>query len=447
MAGQGDYTYLTRSELCDKLNKLEERLDTVMVKAEPTEQADKTADANLKTRLENQINGIKTALQARMIVEVPQAAATAPVAPQAPDQDMVKTMKDTATIQNLLEVVRTVPKLNIGDSIERFVSELDQIYKVEVQPQVGEVTSLENEFVRAAKRLLPFSMYEQMDKSGTDTNIWTDMKKYLIDVHGSKITMFQHLNRLWKLELKPDEKLTDYGARLEEQAYQALLHIRKTFGKDHKDLLSNSKAMTDENVFKLIKAMLASLQVQKEHEDVFKSMIKGMDKHWSATSLLADAQDYVDRLGSNHNATKTGVEVAFHSSSSKNKSSNPKKSSTKSTSDESSKVFKDIQKQLEANAKAIQSLTLTNKSAQTGGRSTVLSKEEKQKIINEGRGKPIDKQVCVDFLNGNCGNGKKCKNGRKHVKDYKVYMTSQEYITAVIQPESTESAELDSLFQ
>ena len=102
------------------------------------------------------------------------------------------------------------------------------------------------------------------------------MKKYLIENHGSKITMFQHLNRLWRLELKPDEKLTDFGARLEEAAYKALLHIRKSFGKEHKNADDTAKAMTDEDVFKLFTAMLASLQVRKEHEEIFKQMIKHM---------------------------------------------------------------------------------------------------------------------------------------------------------------------------
>ena len=437
------FDYLTRPELLARLDFNESELNKVMIKAEPSDAAAKLAAGNLKASLETKITNIKQALKATMVVAPTPQAAAPPAAPLTHDLDMVKTMKDTATVQNLLEVVRTVPKLNVGDSIERFVSELDQIFKVEVQPQLGEVASLENEFVRASKRLLTFSMYEQMDKSGTDTTTWTAMKKYLIDVHGSKITMFQHLNRLWRLELKPDEKLTDFGARLEEQAYKALLHIRKSFGKVHKNADDTPKDMTDEDVFKLIAAMLASLQVQKEHEDVFKSMIKGMDKHWSASSLLADAQDYVDRLGANHNATKTGVEVAFHSTSNKNKSSNSKKSSTKSTSDDSSKAFKDIQKQLEANAKAIKSLTLTNKSAQTGERSTALSREEQWKIKKAGRGKPLNQQVCVDFLTGKCGNSKQCKNGRKHVKDYKVFMANQEDVQAEIHQDSSE---LDALF-
>ena len=439
-----EYEIYTRAELMDLLKFNESELNNQMVKVEPTEAGAKQAVGNLKTALETKITGIKAALKATMVVATPPQAAGAPAAQPTHDLDMVKTMKDTASIQNLLEVVRTVPKLNVGDSIERFASELDQIYKVEVQPQLNEIPSLENEFVRAAKRLLTYSMYEQMDKSGTATTTWTQMKKYLVENHGSKITMFQHLNRLWQLEIKPDEKLTDYGARVEEQVHKASLHIMKKFSKDHKNLDNTPKDMSAEDVFKLIGAMLASLQVRKEHEDVFKSMIKGMDKHWTASALLADAQDYVDRLGANHNATKTGVEVAFHSTSNKNKSSNQKKSSNKSTSDESSKVFKDIQKQLEANAKAIQSLTLTNKSAQTGERSTTLTYEERQKIMKAGKNKPIDKQICIYYLIGKCNRTGKCRDGRKHVKDYKVYMTTQEEVHAEVHQESSE---LDALFQ
>ena len=431
-----DFTHYTRSELLDEKRHCDSQLNLILIKPEPTEQKAKTNHLAMKTRLETQLTAIKDALKVKL---EPTPAPPAPLGgPQVNDQAMVKAMKDTATVQNLLEVVRAITRLNVGDCIERFVSELDQIYKVEVQPQLGELASLEDEFVRAAKRLLTFSMYEQMDKSSTTTTTWTQLKKYLVDTHGSKITMFQHLNRLWKLELKPDEKLTDYGARLEEQVHKATLHIKKNFSKKH-----NGTDMTVDDFSKLIGAMLASLQVRKQHEDVFKSMIKGMDQHWTPSSLLADAQDYVDRLGSNNNATKTGAEVAFLSSSTKNtKSSNQKKSSAKSPSDESSKVFKELKKQLEDNQKAIQSLTLTNKSIQTGRRSK-LSKSEMEKLYDAGKGKPIEDQICMQYLqHGKCYRRGRCP--RKHVDNNKTYVTCHEDIKPEVQ---NESSDIDALFQ
>ena len=140
-----EFDYFTRAELCDKLKFSEERLDNLSIKKEPASGDDKVAQEAVKTRLETEIQKIKAALKATMVVSVPSppVAETAPGAAQNYDQQMVKTMKETATVQNLLDVIRAVPKLNVGDSIERFVSELDQIFKVEVQPQLGEISSLE----------------------------------------------------------------------------------------------------------------------------------------------------------------------------------------------------------------------------------------------------------------------------------------------------------------
>ena len=428
-----EFDYLTRAELCDYLKFKEDLLNNLSIKTEPASGDGKQAQEAVKNQLKTEIEQIKTTLKVSKAV----AATTLPVAEMASasaqnyDKQMVKTMRETATIQNLLDVIRAVPKLSVGDSIERFVSELDQIFKVEVQPQLGEISSIENEFVRATKRLLTFSMYEQMDKSsGTDTESWNGMKKYLIENHGSKITMFQHLNRLWRLEPKPEEKLTDYGARVEESIHKASLHIMKKFGKDHA-----SKDMTAEDVFKLIGAMLVSLQVQKEHEFIYRAMIKTMDKHWTAGELLADAQDYVDRLGSDQNAIKTGAEVAFHSMENE---------SADDSSDESTKVLKELQQQLEANTKAIQSLTLTNTSGQTGGRSVTVSQEDIDKILQAGKGKPRDQQICLHFLNGKCNSIGECRYGRKHVNSAQVFMANQEDIEPEI-PE--EYSELDELFQ
>ena len=440
-----EFDCFTRAELMDLLKFNQSELNNGKVKAEPSGETEQKAAGELKALLETNITNIKAALKATMAVAVPAPPIAEPPIVPAPnyDEQVVKTMRENAIVQNLYEVVRSVQKLNVGDDIERFVSELDQIYKVEVQPQLGQISSLENEFVRTAKRLLTFSMYEQMDKSGAKIDKWLEMKKYLIENHGSKITMFQHLNRLWRLEPKPEEKLTDYGARVEEQIHKASLHIMKKFGKDHKENDNTSKDMTAEDVFKLIGAMLVSLQVQKEHEFIYRAMIKSMDKHWSAGSLLADAQDYVDRLGSSNNATKTDAEVAFHSNANRNKSSHQKKASHKS-SDESTKILKDNQKKIEAIEKAIQSLTLTKKSAQTGERSgdfTSISKEEIKKIIKAGKRLPKDQQICISFLKGNCKG--KCKDGRKHEREYKVYMARHEDVVEDVQTD----ADLDALFQ
>ena len=434
-----DYTVYTRSELMTLQLHNEAELNKLMIKAEPSEASAKTNLAKLKTKLQTDIKSIHDALK-KSLVPAPAAGG----GDTGHDQAMIKSMQDTATVQNLLEVVRTVQKLVTGDSIERFVSELDQIYEVDVKPHIGNLPRLEEEFVRASKRLLTFPMFSQMEKSGTDTASWANLKKYLVTNHGSKITMFQHLTRLWNFELKPDEKLTDFGAKLEEQIHTASLHIMKMYSKKHTPDGAAAVVMSADDVFKLIGAMLASVQVRKHHEDIFKSMIKKMDTHYTAASLLADAQDYVDRLGANNNVTKTGAEVVFHSRSTQNKSSDQKKSSSKKTNeDQASKALKEIQKQLETNSKAIQSLTLTNSSAPTGER----SRPNQKRIGKFNWKKPMNEQICWRFGSGNCTKSGKCPDGRRHVTNHQAHVAIDQFESERKSQNELQSNEFDSLFQ
>ena len=357
----------------------------------------------------------------------------------------MKSMQEQATVQNLLDVIRNVPKMVIGDSMERFVADMDQIYEVEVKDQVTDLPKLEDEFVRATKRLLINTMFSQMNKSGEDTSTWKLLKKYLITNHGSKITMFQHLTRLWNLEPKAEEKLTDFAAKLEDQIHTASLHIKKLFTKNHTRANQAAVEMSADDVFKLVGAMLASIQVRKNHEDIFRSMIKKMDTHWSASSLAADAQDYIDRLGATDNITKTGAEVSFLAKSKTFKSSDQKKT----LEDESSKAIKELQKQNEAIHQAIKSLTLTNMSSKTGGRSGLGDSKYNDARSRVNSSKPRHEQICFKFNYGKC-KGKTCPDGRRHVEDHVAHAAVDEVIEeaeveAEVDPYNDQF--LDSLFQ
>jgi len=401
----------------------ETELNKQLVKIEPTDAPGKKVLTDIKKRLENEIK----AIQAKLKETVPPAPVAAPAeaAPAgdqtltlANEQALMKSMQEQATVQNLLDVIRNVPKMVIGDSMERFVADMDQIYEVEVKDQVAGLQKLEDEFVRATKRLLINTMFSQMNKSTEDTSTWESLKKYLITNHGSKITMFQHLTRLWNLEPKSEEKLTDFAAKLEDQVHTASAHIKKLFTKNHSKSNEPDVEMTADDVFKLVAAMLTSIQVKKNHEDIFRSMIKKMDTHWTASSLAADAQDYIDRLDTNSNITRTGAEVSFLSKSMNNKSSEQKKSSRdKSLEDESSKAIKELQKQNEAIHQAIKSLTLTNMSSKTGGRSGLDDPKYHKAKSKVNAYKPRHEQICFKYNNGKC-TGQICPEGRRHVDNY-----------------------------
>ena len=443
-----DYSFLTRPELIQLLLHNKTELNKQLIKTEPADAPGKKSLTDIKKRLETEIKAIEAKLKESIAtVTTPAAAPTAGNSTLAlsNDEALMKSMQEQATVQNLLDVIRNVPKMVIGDSMERFVADMDQIYEVEVKDQVTDLPKLEDEFVRATKRLLINTMFSQMNKSGEDTSTWKLLKKYLITNHGSKITMFQHLTRLWNLEPKAEEKLTDFAAKLEDQIHTASLHIKKLFTKNHTRANQAAVEMSADDVFKLVGAMLASIQVRKNHEDIFRSMIKKMDTHWSASSLAADAQDYIDRLGATDNITKTGAEVSFLAKSKTFKSSDQKKT----LEDESSKAIKELQKQNEAIHQAIKSLTLTNMSSKTGGRSGLGDSKYNDARSRVNSSKPRHEQICFKFNYGKC-KGKTCPDGRRHVEDHVAHAAVDEVIEeaeveAEVDPYNDQL--LDSLFQ
>ena len=416
-----DYSFYNRSELIQILMSQKSELIRQQVKTEPKDEPGKLNLKNVKTTLEAEIKAIEAELKKTATTAATSAAPAnvdTSLATMATDQSMIQSMKEQAIVQNLHDVIRNVPKMVTGDSMEKFIAEMDQIYQVEVQDQVNELQKLEDEFVKATKRLLNNVMYSQMAKSGQDTSTWDNLKKYLITNHGSKITMFQHLTRLWNLEAKPEDKLTDFGAKLEEEIHTASLHIKKLYTKNHTVSGQDAVEMSADDVFKLMGAMLASIQVRNNHEDIFKAMIKKMDTHWTASSLVADAQDYVDRLGVSNNVTKTGGEIAFLAKSMNTKSADQKKSSRdKSLEEESSKAIRELQKQNEAIHQAIKSLTLTNMSSKTGGRSGLDDQKYNKAKSKVNAYKPRHEQICFKYNNGKC-TGQICPEGRRHVDNY-----------------------------
>ena len=440
-----DYSYFSRSELVQLLINQKNELVKQKVKTEPKDQPGKQSLQDVKTSLEADIAAIEAELKKTAATTVTPVASTNNVVAHAEsDQAMVKSLQEQATVQNLLDVIRNEPKMVLGDSMERFVAQMDQIYEVEVKDQVTELPKLEDEFVRATKRLLINTMFSQMNKSSEDTSTWESLKKYLITNHGSKITMFQHLTRLWNLEPKAEEKLTDFAAKLEDQIHTASIHIKKLYTKNHTRANQAAVEMSADDVFKLVGAMLASIQVKKNHEDIFRSMIKKMDTHWSASSLAADAQDYIDRLGATDNVTRTGAEVSFLAKSKTFKSSDQKKS----LEEESSKAIKELQKQNEAIHQAIKSLTLTNMSSKTGGRSGLGDSKFNDAKSRFNSPKPRHEQICFKFNYGKC-KGRTCPDGRRHVEDHVAHAAVEEVIEeAEVEAEVDPNDKLlDSLFQ
>ena len=314
---------------------------------------------------------------------------TATVATSLNGEVMVQSMQKNAKMQQILDTVRTIDKLKTGDSIETFVCGLSQLYSIEVKPQLGILPNLETEFVNCAKGLLTYPMFTQLEKSGESATTWSELEKYLISTHGSRISNFQHLHRLWNCQLQEGERFCDFGARLEEKIHHASMHIQQSFKKKH-----DGTDMTATDVFALMGAMLAALQIKSSHEDAYKSLIKTIDKNWSASTVLSDAADYADKMQSGEFASPTVYHAKVATSKEKKKKQQDKKPEIKISTKKSSDRLE----------------------------------EYKQKCAN---------QICEAFLKGNCKYGNRC---------FRIHPEQKSLYTEIEENEEEKTDNLGNLF-
>ena len=333
--------YFNRQELINERARCSSELNQLKIKREDDESVKQNVD-----QIKIDLNGIIQKCDERLKAQKEEktvldsnSSAQNTVSTSLNGEVMIQSMQKNAKMQQILDTVRQTNRLKTGDSIEPFVCGLNQLYSIEVKPQLTSLPNLETEFVNCAKGLLTYPMYTQLEKSGESSSTWSELEKYLISTHGSRISNFQHLHRLWNCQLQEGERFCDFGARLEEKIHHASMHIQSSFKKKH-----DGADMTATDVFALMGAMLAALQIKSSHEDAYKSLIKTIDKNWSASTVLAEASDYADKINSGEFASPTVYHAKVATSKEKKKKQQDKKPETKMSSKKSSDRLEEYKK-------------------------------------------------------------------------------------------------------
>ena len=383
--------YFNRQELINERARCSSELNQLKIKREDDESVKQNVD-----QIKIDLNGIIQKCDERLKAQKEEktvldsnSSAQNTVSTSLNGEVMIQSMQKNAKMQQILDTVRQTNRLKTGDSIEPFVCGLNQLYSIEVKPQLTSLPNLETEFVNCAKGLLTYPMYTQLEKSGESSSTWSELEKYLISTHGSRISNFQHLHRLWNCQLQEGERFCDFGARLEEKIHHASMHIQSSFKKKH-----DGADMTATDVFALMGAMLAALQIKSSHEDAYKSLIKTIDKNWSASTVLAEASDYADKINSGEFASPTVYHAKVATSKEKKKKQQDKKPETKMSSKKSSDRLE----------------------------------EYKKKCAN---------QICEAFLKGNCKYGNRC---------FRIHPEQKSLYTEIEQNEEERSDNLGNLF-
>ena len=275
-----NYDYLNRAELIVLLQHQEQALREWKIKSEPADEQKKTTHNSIKNELEEAVRLLKEKLKS---TNTPGQVSNFP---GTGNQQVVREWTKAQKRQTIMQDVASVGKLNISN-IERWITEIDQIYILEIRDD----DTFTEEFVKILMRQLPTTIYSQLNESGKEIKSWTDLRSYLVLNFGSKISIYQHLTKLNDLQLQRNQNVSTFAAQLEEQTYIASLHISKKF----KEI--NNTEITAQHVFKMLGALILSIRIRSLYPKIYHSMVKDMDKHWTATSLAAECQDFLDRLG------------------------------------------------------------------------------------------------------------------------------------------------------
>ena len=357
-----DYDTFNRAELIAELRYKENSLREWKIKTEPNEEEKKQAHATIQAELEAVVELLKGKIKKAIVTS---GSSSSP--PGTSNQQVVQEWTRAQKRQIIAMDVASVGKLAVSN-LERWISEVDRVHTLEI---LNDDNTFANEFTKMVKRQLPSTIYSQLVDSGTKTDSWSELRKYLVENFGSKISIYQHLTKLNDLQLHQGENISTFASKLEEQLYIASLHISKKYKE------SNSAEISSQQVFKVIGAMLLSIQLRERHPKVYRAMVKGMDKHWTATSLAAEAANYLDRIGPDISQNETYIVQ-------------PKKSA-KQTSKASKK-------------------------------NSVQHKEREILSLDKLKEKVKD-QVCRNFAkNGECKYGNRCF--RKHIKESPSYMAA-----------------------
>ena len=328
--------------------------------------------------------------------------------------------------ESLRDALKQFKRMQPGMDINKTVGRLDNVYKITVEPHLTPYSDLEKDFVKGVKLLMSNSMFSQLKQSNESTDSWKNLKAFLMETYGSRITCFQHLSRVWNLEMKDGEKWTDFGARIADELTRASVHIEAMFkAKKNKDMDSTS-------VFNLMGAMLLSEKLKVKDSNIYGHMVRNMDDHWSADGVAADAQNYADRLLSRDIANPGDEGATFYAG----------KKSTKSKEEA-------LQKELNELKASVQNMKLVNTDGISKKKKNVCYKWKKTGKCDRKDCKYMHKEepVGVHFADGG-GSDMADEDDIAQQEDYPGQFNSFfQYGTESVKDENVSVNQFNSLFK
>ena len=272
-----EYTKLSRKKLEELIDKEDDRIYELKMKI--IEDESKENDLGpLITALEEKVKNMMNAL--------------------TDTKTFVETNQDYAyqcALTSLRLELKAIRNFEPGVMVETFVTNLENLFKLQVEPKLTSHPELEHEFVTMCQSRLHQTYQSTILIENRDFQTFADLKKYLTETYSSQMSNFQILSKLWSFELNKHESFRDGAARLDIETTNACTTVSAKYTKENASMSNPSPVLDAKGVFSLLGAMLMSEQIRVKSPSIYGHLIKRINKFSSASAIAAEAQQLSDR--------------------------------------------------------------------------------------------------------------------------------------------------------
>ena len=198
-------------------------------------------------------------------------------------------------LTNLALELKSVPRFQPGVEIETFITNLDNIYYLQVATKLETWPRLELEFVTMVQSRLHSTYVSSILNAGKKFDTYAELKAYLVSQFSSNFTNFQILNRLMSCSIRDNESYSDFGRRMDIETTNAATLIASKYAKENATTANPTPVLDSKQTFALFGAMLACEEIRKSSPVIYQCMIKSINKFSSAGAIAAEAQSLADR--------------------------------------------------------------------------------------------------------------------------------------------------------
>ena len=197
---------------------------------------------------------------------------------------------DTQLGKDMRACLDRVTVLAPGGSSTDFIASLENCYKNYVEGKPG----LETRFVKNAITRLADSYQTQIHGAENKLVIWAQLKTFVSDNYGVKLTLYQKMNELFDLQVNSSD-WTRYSVSLQNAVDEVLRFVDSKFKKSHSVEELDAKKLFD--IF-ATQIFLRRLEEGSGH-DAYNYISGQLHDVSNVNSALCLAKSYIDRTKNN----------------------------------------------------------------------------------------------------------------------------------------------------